>query len=69
MNFGVLVLADVMWRDKQTGGAGVRYEFFDNEDRDQWAGGLIDGRPAFEEVLGVTRRSPAWALLARFAVG
>ena len=42
MTFAVLVLADVMWRDKQAGGAGVRYEFFDNEDRDQWAGGLID---------------------------
>jgi len=41
MACGALVLADVMWRDKQ-GGAGVRFEFLDNEDRDLWAGGLID---------------------------
>ncbi len=41
MGCGALVLADVMWRDKQ-GGAGVRFEFLDNEDRDLWAGGLID---------------------------
>lgn len=38
----ILVLADVMWQDKPKGGAGVRFEFFGNEDRDAWAGGLID---------------------------
>jgi len=31
----------VMWRDKQ-GKAGIRFEFTDNEERDQWSGGLID---------------------------
>jgi hypothetical protein len=37
----VLVLVDVMWRDKQ-GRAGIRFEFTDNEERDLWSGGLID---------------------------
>jgi hypothetical protein len=39
---GVLVLADVMWRDRETGRAGLRFEFLDNEERDYWAGNLID---------------------------
>lgn len=38
----VLVLTDVMWQDKRTGSAGLRFEFFDNEERDRWAGSLID---------------------------
>ncbi len=38
----VLVLADVMWQDRATGIAGLRFEFFDNEERDRWAGSLID---------------------------
>ena len=37
----LLVLADVMWRDRE-GKAGVRFEFADEEERDQWSGGLID---------------------------
>lgn len=37
----VLVLTDIMWRDG-TGKAGVRFEFYDDEERDQWSGGLID---------------------------
>jgi hypothetical protein len=40
----VLVLSDVMWREG--GGndvkAGLRFEFQDDEERDQWSGGLID---------------------------
>jgi len=42
MTVAALVLADVMWRDGADGGAGVRFEFYDNEDRENWAGGLID---------------------------
>lgn len=38
----VLVLADVMWRDKKDNKAGVRFEFQDDEERDQWSGALID---------------------------
>lgn len=38
----VLVLADMMWRDKESGKAGLRFEFSDEEERDQWSGGLID---------------------------
>jgi hypothetical protein len=38
---GVLVLADVMWRDKE-GRAGLRFEFHDDEERDLWSGALID---------------------------
>ncbi len=37
-----LVLADIMWRDAKTGVAGLRFDFVDNEDRDQWTGRLID---------------------------
>ncbi|MDQ2688010.1 MAG: PilZ domain-containing protein [Armatimonadota bacterium] len=36
----VLVLADTMWRDET--GAGLRFEFGDNEERDQWTATLID---------------------------
>ena len=39
---GVLVLADVMWRDRKTDTAGLRFEFLDNEERDLWAEQLID---------------------------
>ena len=38
----VLTLADVMWRDKGADKAGLRFEFLDEEDREQWSGGLID---------------------------
>jgi hypothetical protein len=38
----VLVLADVMWQDRATATAGLRFEFFDNEERDRWAGSLLD---------------------------
>jgi len=38
----VLVLADMMWRDKATGIAGLKIECFDNEEQDRWAGSLID---------------------------
>lgn len=41
-NQPVLVLADVMWRDGQAGSAGLRFEFQDDEERDQWSGALID---------------------------
>lgn len=37
----LLVLADVMWRDRE-GKAGLRFEFTDDEEREQWSGGLID---------------------------
>lgn len=40
--FSVLVLADVMWRESNEGKAGMRFDFVDNEERDQWSGGLID---------------------------
>ena len=36
----VLVLADIMWRDGA--GGGVRFEFGDTEERDQWTATLID---------------------------
>lgn len=36
----VLVLADIMWRDGA--GGGLRFEFGDNEERDQWTATLID---------------------------
>lgn len=43
MPVAALVLADIMWRDRADGGgAGVRFEFFGNEDRENWADGLID---------------------------
>ncbi len=42
MTVAALVLADIMWRDGADGGAGIRFEFYDNEDRENWAGGLID---------------------------
>lgn len=38
----ILVLADVMWRDKGKKTAGLRFEFQDNEERELWSGGLID---------------------------
>ena len=39
---GVLLLSDVMWKDKKGGGAGLRFEFMDASERDYWAEGLID---------------------------
>ncbi len=38
----VLALADLMWRDSKTGAAGLRFEFQDAEERDQWTVLLID---------------------------
>lgn len=37
----VLVLCDVMWKDKD-GRAGLRFEFRDEDERENWSGGLID---------------------------
>ena len=37
-----LVLADVMWQDKKSGAAGLRFEFLDTEERDGWADSLLD---------------------------
>lgn len=39
---GILVLADIMWRDKKSGGGGVRFEFLSTEERDEWADSLLD---------------------------
>jgi hypothetical protein len=39
---GILILSDVMWKDKEGEGAGLRFEFMDAAERDFWAGGLID---------------------------
>lgn len=39
---GVLVLADIMWRTGPQGGAGIRFEFDDPEEREVWSDGLID---------------------------
>jgi hypothetical protein len=36
----VLVLMDVMWRDAKAGG--VKFEFGDPEERDEWTAALID---------------------------
>ena len=41
-NAAVLALADLMWRDSQTGAAGLRFEFLDPEERDGWTVLLID---------------------------
>lgn len=38
----ILALADLMWRDGKTGPAGLRFEFQDHEERDQWTALLID---------------------------
>jgi plasmid stabilization system protein ParE len=38
----VLALGDVMWRDEATGAAGLRFEFSDPEEYDQWTALLID---------------------------
>lgn len=38
----VLALADLMWRDSPSGAAGLRFEFQDPEERDQWTATLID---------------------------
>ena len=38
----VLVLADIMWREKDGTKAGMRFEFLDDEERDLWSDGLID---------------------------
>lgn len=37
-----LAMGDVMWRDGQTGTAGLRFEFQDPEERDGWTALLID---------------------------
>lgn len=37
----VLVLADIMWRSRD-GKVGLRFEFADSDERDRWAGALID---------------------------
>ncbi len=37
-----LAMGDVMWRDGQTGAAGLRFEFQDPEERDGWTALLID---------------------------
>ena len=38
----ILTLADTMWRDAESGAAGLRFEFLDIEERDYWTGVLID---------------------------
>jgi len=38
----VLTLGDLMWRDEQTGAAGLRFEFSDPEEHDLWTAILID---------------------------
>lgn len=38
----VLVLADVMWKEKSGPKAGLRFEFQDEDERDHWGGALID---------------------------
>lgn len=38
----VLTLGDLMWRDEQTGAAGLRFEFSDPEEHDLWTAVLID---------------------------
>jgi hypothetical protein len=38
---GILVLSDVMWKDRD-GRAGLRFEFQDEDERDAWSGALID---------------------------
>ena len=38
----VLALADVMWHDSHTGTSGLRFEFLDSEEREAWAGLLIE---------------------------
>ena len=38
----VLALADVMWHDTHAGTSGIRFEFVDAEEREVWAGLLID---------------------------
>lgn len=40
--YAVLVLADLMWRDEAADVAGLRFEFSDVEERDQWTAILID---------------------------
>ena len=40
--YAILALADLMWRDSATGAAGLRFQFQDTEERDQWTGILID---------------------------
>lgn len=38
----ILTLGDLMWRDGQSGAAGLRFEFSDAEDHDLWTAMLID---------------------------
>jgi hypothetical protein len=37
---GILVLADVMWKEHRN--SGLRFEFQDEDERDAWSGALID---------------------------
>jgi hypothetical protein len=37
-----LALADIMWHDSHAEISGVRFEFVDTEDRETWAGLLVD---------------------------
>lgn len=39
----ILALGDLMWRDLESGAAGLRLEFQDPEERDLWTATLIDG--------------------------
>ena len=38
----VLVLSDVMWRDAAVTQTGLRFDFLDHDERDQWAGNLVN---------------------------
>lgn len=38
----ILVLADMMWQDRQQNVAGLRFEFQEEVERETWYGGLID---------------------------
>lgn len=40
--FAILVLADVMWKDAKADASGLRFEFMDTDERDQWADSLLD---------------------------
>lgn len=41
-NPAVLVLGDLMWRDKAASTGGLRFEFLSQEERELWADSLID---------------------------
>ena len=38
----VLALSDVMWHDTHAGTSGIRFDFLDAEEREAWAGLLVD---------------------------